>query len=177
MFFCATSCCRFWNVLSSRKPCDSYPRTDRSRRTLAKNDLPSSGADVWLSPRNGISPYTYILYLYFSGFLTFFDDFWRFLVFIDFLCTIAMFFDVFLADRFHLFDIAIFKFFPIWEMGSIFSFFGLFFYRYFFWIVLIFYKSFYFLALFFIVFYRFFGILFFGRFLSNVASVGRSFFL
>ena len=31
---------------SSRKPGDSYPKIDRSRRTLAKNDLPSSGADV-----------------------------------------------------------------------------------------------------------------------------------
>ena len=33
-------------VFSSRKPGDSYPKIDRSRRTLAKNDLPSSGADV-----------------------------------------------------------------------------------------------------------------------------------
>src|SRR6202030_4216904 len=39
-------------------------------------------------PRNGISLYIYILYLYFSGFLTFFDDFCPILDFIDFLCTL-----------------------------------------------------------------------------------------
>src|ERR1700722_8385807 len=61
-------------------------------------------------------------------------------------------------------------------MGSIFAFFGLFLSFYFFWIVLIFYGSFYFLALFFIVFLPFFEILFFERFLSNVASVGRFLF-
>ena len=46
-------------------------------------------------PRNGISLYIYILYLYFSGFFVFFDVFCPILDFIDFLCTIAMFFDVF----------------------------------------------------------------------------------
>src|SRR5580700_8559163 len=48
---------------------------------------------------------------------------------------------------------------------SIFAFFGLFFYG-----------SFYFLSLFFIVFLPFFIDPFFGRFLSNVASVGRFLF-
>ena len=47
------------------------------------------------TPRNGISLYIYILYLYFSGFFVFFDVFCPILDFIDFLCTIPMFFDVF----------------------------------------------------------------------------------
>ena len=74
------SVCAFvrW-FLSSRKPCDSWPRTDRSRRTLAKNDLPSSGADVGITREMGY-PYIYIYCISISRvfwrFLTFFARFW-----------------------------------------------------------------------------------------------------
>ena len=69
---------------SSRKPGDSYPKIDRSRRTLAKNDLPSSGADVEITREMAFSLYIYILYLHLSGFLTFFDDFWVFRFFVHY---------------------------------------------------------------------------------------------
>ena len=71
------------------------------------------------------------IYIYtVSLFLGFFDVFWRFLPDFGFYRFFVHFTPKngrFLTDRFHLFDIAIFNFFPIWEMGSIFSFFGLFF--------------------------------------------------
>ena len=66
-------------MFSSRKPGDSYPKIDRSRRTLAKNDLPSSGADVGITREMGY-PYIYIYCISISRvfwrFLTFFDDSW-----------------------------------------------------------------------------------------------------
>ena len=85
-------------MFSSRKPGDSYPKIDRSRRTLAKNDLPSSGADVWI-PREMGFPYIYIYCIsisrVFSCFLTFFIDFWI----LSFFCVVSpgksLFFDVF----------------------------------------------------------------------------------
>ena len=71
------------------------------------------------------------IYIYtVSLFLGFFDVFWRFLTifgFYRFFVHYGHVFWRFLPDRFHLSDIALFDFFPIWEMGSIFSFFGLFF--------------------------------------------------
>ena len=71
------------------------------------------------------------IYIYtVSLFLGFFRVFWRFLTifgFYRFFVHYGHVFWRFLTDRFHLFDIAIFKFCPIWEMGSIFVFFGLFF--------------------------------------------------
>ena len=70
------------------------------------------------------------IYIYtVSLFLGFFDVFWRFLTFFGFYRFFVHFTPKngrFLTDRFHLFDIAIFKFFPIWEMGSIFRFFDVF---------------------------------------------------
>ena len=131
------------------------------------------------TPRNGISLYIYILYLYFSGFFVFFDVFCPILDFIDFLCTIPMFFDVFcrvvfpsLIWPFFGFDffgpiqrdgiwfLSIFRFLAFFNFWPFFidPFFGFIFYR------------------FFIVFLGFFEILFFERFLSNVASVGRFLF-
>ena len=127
------------------------------------------------TPRNGISLYIYILYLYFSGFFVFFDVFCPILDFIDFLCTIAMFFDVFWKSipslRYSHF-LTFLKSVPFKEMG-----FG--FYRFF--IFLAFFYRFLFYGSFFIfdflsIFYRFLLILFFDRFLSNVASVGRFLF-
>ena len=71
------------------------------------------------------------IYIYtVSLFLGFFRVFWRFLPdfgFYRFFVHYSHVFWRFLTDRFHLFDIAIFDFFPIWEMGSIFVFFGRFF--------------------------------------------------
>jgi len=161
---------------SSRKPGDSYPKIDRSRRTLAKNDLPSSGADVWI-PREMGFPYIYIYCISISRvfwrFLTFFARFWILSIF----CALYPCFLTFFAG----------SFFPLWyghfltflksvpfkEMGfgfyrffiflGFFTFFGSFFFGF------IFYR-------FFIVFLPFFEILFFERFLSNVASVGRFLF-
>ena len=71
------------------------------------------------------------IYIYtVSLFLGFFDVFWPFFTifgFYRFFVHYSHVFWRFLTDRFHLFDIASFDFFPIWEMGSIFVFFGLFF--------------------------------------------------
>jgi hypothetical protein len=98
------------------------------------------------------------------------------LVFIDFLCTIAMFFDVFWKSipslRYSHF-LTFLKSVPFKEMG--FSFLSIFRFLAFFY--------FFFIDSFFLdrlIFYRFFtiflSILFFDRFLSNVASVGRFLF-
>ena len=99
---------------SSRKPCDSYPRTDRSRRTLAKNDLPSSGADVWLSREMGF-PYIYIYCIsisrVFSCFLTFFARFWILSIF----CALYPGKSLFFKESRHLSDIAIFWIFKFWS--------------------------------------------------------------
>ena len=124
-------------LFSSRKPCDSYPRTDRSRRTLAKNDLPSSGADVWLSREMGF-PYIYIYCISISRvfwrFLTIFHDFG----FYRFFCALSpgksLFFDVFWKSipslRYSHF-LTFLKSVPFKEMGfsflSIFYLFGRFF--------------------------------------------------
>src|ERR1700678_3443865 len=100
-------------------------------------------------------PYIYILYLYFSGFLSFFDVFCPILDFIDFLCTIPMFFDVFCRV---VFPSLIWPFFGFDFFGPI-QRDGIFFYRFFvFWPFLIFglFLSIGFLALFFIVFLPFF---------------------
>ena len=70
------------------------------------------------------------IYIYtVSLFLGFFDVFWRFLTFFGFYRFFVHYGHVFwrfLTDRFHLSDIAIFKFCPIWEMGSIFYLFDVF---------------------------------------------------
>ena len=159
-------------MFSSRKPGDSYPKIDRSRRTLAKNDLPSSGADVWI-PREMGFPYIYIYCISISRvfwrFLTFFARFWILSIFCALYPEKGSFFDG--------------SFFPLWYghfLDSIFSVpfkeMGFGFYRFFvFWPFFTFFGSFYF---FWIVclFYRFFIDFWFFRFLSNVASVGRFFF-
>ena len=81
------------------------------------------------------------IYIYtVSLFLGFFDVFWRFLTFFGFYRFFVHYTHVFwrfLPGRFHLFEWDIFNFCPIWEMGSIFAFFGLFFYGSFFWTVLV----------------------------------------
>ena len=127
---------------SSRKPCDSYPKIDRSRRTLAKNDLPSSGADVWLSREMGF-PYIYIYCISISRvfwrFLTFFARFWILSIF----CALYPEKWSFFKETRHLSDIAIFgfRFFRShskrWDFRfyRFFIFLADFFSRYFFWIV------------------------------------------
>ena len=96
-------------LLSSRKPCDSYPKIDRSRRTLAKNDLPSSGADVGITREMGF-PYIYIYCIsisrVFSCFLTFFARFWI----LSFFCVVSPGKSLFFKETRHLSDIAIFGF-------------------------------------------------------------------
>ena len=96
-------------LFSSRKPCDSYLKIDRSRRTLAKNDLPSSGADVWLSREMGF-PYIYIYCISISRvfwrFLTFFARFWILSIF----CALYPEKWSFFKETRHLSDIAIFGF-------------------------------------------------------------------
>jgi len=71
------------------------------------------------------------IYIYtVSLFLGFFDVFWRFLPdfgFYRFFVHFTPVFWRFLPGRFHLFEWDVFNFCPIWEMGSIFAFFGLFF--------------------------------------------------
>ena len=126
---------------SSRKPGDSYPKIDRSRRTLAKNDLPSSGADVWI-PREMGFPYIYIYCISISRvfwcFLTFFARFWILSIF----CALYPCFLTFFAG----------SFFPLWYghfLDSIFSVpfkeMGFGFYRFFvFWPFFTFFGSFYF---------------------------------
>ena len=144
-------------IFSSRKPGDSYPKIDRSRRTLAKNDLPSSGADVWI-PREMGFPYIYIYCISISRvfwrFLTFFARFWILSIF----CALYPCFLTFFAGSFvplwygHFLD-SIFSV-PFKEMG-----FG--FYRFFvFWPFFNFWP--FFIDPFFgFIFYRFFT-LFFG---------------
>jgi hypothetical protein len=70
------------------------------------------------------------IYIYtVSLFLGFFDDFWRFLPDFGFYRFFVHFTPKkgrVLTDRFHLSEWDIFNFCPIWEMGSIFAFFGLF---------------------------------------------------
>src|SRR5580704_4922390 len=62
-------------------------------------------------------------------------------------------------------------------MGSIFAFFGLFLIFYLLFFLFFFFLVYCFFISFFIVFFGFFEILFFERFLSNVASVGRFLFV
>ena len=117
------------------------------------------------------------IYIYtVSLFLGFFRVFWRFLPdfgFYRFFVHYSHVFWRFLTDRFHLSDIAIFGF---WFFRSHSKRWDFRFYRFFvfwpFFYRLIFFGSFDFL----IVFYPFFIDPFFGRFLSNVASVGRFLF-
>ena len=74
-------------------------------------------------PREMGFPYIYIYCISISR------VFWRFLTifgFYRFFVHYSHVFWRFLTDRFHLSDIAIFKFCPIWEMGSIFRFFNVF---------------------------------------------------
>ena len=140
-------------LLSSRKPGDSYPKIDRSRRTLAKNDLPSSGADVWI-PREMGFPYIYIYCIsisrVFSCFLTFFTRFWI----LSFFCVVSpgksLFFDVFCRVVFislngttfldlnfrsywKRWDFRFYRFFVFWPFFTFFGsfFFGFIFYRFF----------------------------------------------
>ena len=73
----------------------------------------------------------FFIYIYIvSLFLGFFDVFWRFLPDFGFYRFFVHFTPKkgrFLTGRFHLFEWDVFNFCPIWEMGSIFAFFGLFF--------------------------------------------------
>src|SRR6202046_2286555 len=98
--------------------------------------------------------YIYILYLYFSGFLTFFDDFCPILDFIDFLCTLPRKRVDFCRVVFISLN-GTFLIFALSERWDQFlRFLAFFFNRYFFWIVFFFVDRFF---IFFFFFCFFFG--------------------